>query len=192
MSYDFGFSKVFIHVHGSIILRSSSILMSTTFKFNASSIHVLDASSLHTTGMGLLSKKQDLVGTWGKPQDGASHVGVGGASESTKCFFLQSMPAWKLPENMRYLTLPSANECGRGVKNVRGGGTIELRAARTIILHGSLLADGGRAGEGGGGAGGSINIIAKSVRFCSGVNSCVAFPPFNTMHSIAYWVVSPS
>ena len=169
LDYDFGISKVIIHVRGSIRLKSSSILKATSFSFNATSIHVADVSSLYTTGMGLLSP--DGVGTWGKVQDGASHVGVGGASESTNCFS-QSFPTWKLPPGLRHQTMPSSHVCGHGTKNVRGGGTIELRA-RTITLSGSLLAEGGRAGEGqgGGGAGGSIDILTKMVRF---VNSFFA------------------
>ena len=172
LNYDFGMSKVLVQVNGTITLHSGSLLTATSFDFNTTAlIHLADMSSLSTTALGFLS----ATGAWGNKHDGASHIGVGGASQGGDCF-LQANQNWKLPDKFSHKNtkIPPTNRCGDGTVDARGGGTIAL-TAYAIHLQGRLLAEGGPAvGEGGGGAGGSIDIaVNQSV-------SCIfKFPYFN-------------
>ena len=163
LKYNFGISKVIVQVNGSITVQLDSLLTATSFDFNATSvINVADTSSLNTTAMGLLSP----LGAWGNSQDGASHIGIGGSSRGDNCFSLVSQD-WKLPQKFRHKNedIPPANVCGTGTVDVRGGGTIAL-TARVINLQGRLLAVGGPAAKGGGGAGGSIDILVTHSVSC--------------------------
>ncbi|NLC81934.1 MAG: hypothetical protein GX748_12200, partial [Lentisphaerae bacterium] len=101
----------------------------------------------------------------GGTQGGAGHGGKGGGPNGGAAYGSASNP----------VTLGSGGGAGDNSVNTsaRGGGALRINATGKVAVNGSLLANGGNgtANHGGGGSGGSVNILCDTFWGTNGVIS---------------------
>nr|POE61972.1 hypothetical protein CFP56_41805 [Quercus suber] len=170
--------SITVNITGNFSLGTNSSIVTGALELASHNASFLNGSVVNTTGLAGNPPPE----TSGTPQ-GVSGAGGGHGGRGACCFLDDT----KLPEDVwggdAYSWSSLQKPCSFGSRGGTtskeaeygglGGGKVSMDVVGTVVVEGSILADGGDGGtKGGGGSGGSIHIIAYKMTGSGRISAC--------------------